>query len=303
MVEVQPTSLDGTAAGAPRREAMASQDDQRYCADQVRLHDYDHYLCALFAPEDARTALFALHAFNIEVARTREVVTEALLGRIRLQWWRDTLDSVYAGGAPRHQVVQPLAAAIHRFSLSRRHFDGLLDGREQDLEDEPPSSLAALVEYAEATSASMTALALEVLDVSHPRAQAAGRHIGIAWALTGLLRALPFHAAQRRLYLPADRLAGAGVNAEDIFAGRRPSALKVVVAGVAAEARRQLRQARALRVGIPRLALPALLPATLIDGYLTRIARYRYDVFNPKIDLPPLSRQLRLAWKGSLRRF
>ena len=43
----------------------------------------------LFAPAEHRGALFALYAFNLEVARVREVVREPLAGEIRLQWWRD----------------------------------------------------------------------------------------------------------------------------------------------------------------------------------------------------------------------
>ncbi len=198
-------------------------------------------------------------------------------------------------------MVQPLAEAVARFDLPHAPFHALLEARGFDLQDEPPADLAALERYAEATSASLTRLVLHCLGVTQPRALQAGRHIGIAWALTGLLRAVPFHAAQRRLFLPLDRLQAAGLTPDDVFERRKP--LAVVVAGIASEARRHLRQARRLRVGIPRLALPALLPATLLDGYLSRLARYRYDVYHPKTDLPPLARQLRLAWKASIKRF
>jgi len=44
-----------------------------------------------------------------------------------------------------------------------------------------------------------------------------GTPSGSAWALTGLLRAVPFHARQRRLYLPADRLEEAGVRVGRLF--------------------------------------------------------------------------------------
>ena len=286
--------------GAVRRDML---DDDRYCVEQARQRDYDRYLCALFAPEEARLGIFALLAFNAEVARTRELVSEPLLGQLRLRWWRDALDGIYGGTPMRHQVVQPLARAVQRFALPRGPFDALLDGRELDLQDEPPGDLAALERYAEATSASLTQLILNCLEARQPRTAQAGRHVGIAWALTGLLRAVPFHSSQRRLFLPLDRLEAAGLTPDDVCERRKPKALAVVVAGIAAEARRHLREARRLRVGIKRRALPALLPATLLDGYLARLARYRYDVYHPKTDLPPLARQLRLAWKASIRRF
>jgi phytoene/squalene synthetase len=49
------------------------------CADQVRRQDRDRYLTALFAPAERREDLFALYAFNLEVAKTAEVVSEAIM--------------------------------------------------------------------------------------------------------------------------------------------------------------------------------------------------------------------------------
>ncbi len=283
--------------------AQGLEEWNRLCAEQVRQQDYDHYLCGLFAPEEARAGLYALYAFNAEIARTPEIVSEPLLGRIRVQWWRDAIEGAFAGGGPHHQVVQALSDAIRRFSLAREPFDRVLGAREGDVENETIADYPALESYAAATAGSLTALSLACLGATDPLSLQAGQHVGIAYALAGLLRAVPFHAAQRRLYLPLDRLKAAGVSVDGLFAGARQAALPVVVAGIAAEARRHLRLARRQRLGISRLALPALLPATLLDGYLSRLGRQKYDVYSPKIDLPPLARQLRLAWKASIRRF
>src|SRR5579872_6213314 len=96
----------------------------------VREHDRDRYQTALFAPADRRAALFALYAFNYEVARVRESVTQPMLGQIRLQWWREAVEAAFAGAPPRHhEVAGPLAAAIGEFGLTRRHFDRLIDAR------------------------------------------------------------------------------------------------------------------------------------------------------------------------------
>src|SRR5215813_7687641 len=107
--------------------------DAAYCLDQVRRFDRDRYLTALFAAPPARADLMALYAFNLEVAKTRETVREPLMGLMRLQWWRDCIAEIYAGGASRHQVAQPLAGAIHRHGLERTLFDRLIDAREADL--------------------------------------------------------------------------------------------------------------------------------------------------------------------------
>src|SRR5438874_6276930 len=130
----------------------------------VRQHDRDRYQTTLFAPAERHEALLALYAFNYEIARVRETVSEPMLGQIRLQWWREVLDAAYAGAPPRqHEVVLPLTAAIHEFGLNRELFDRLIDTRERDLADEPPASLAALEDYAEGSSAPLVALALQAL--------------------------------------------------------------------------------------------------------------------------------------------
>lgn len=248
--------------------------------DIVRRHDRERFLTALFAPEDRREALFALYAFNHEVAKTREVVTEPMLGRIRLQWWRETIEGIYAGAQGGHEVAEALAAAVSRHGLGQAHFETLLDAREYDLEPEPPATLAALEGYAEGTSGELVLLALEALGT--PEAAEAGRHVGIAYALSGLLRAVPFHARAGRSYLPAE------------FGDERRA-----VEAVAAAARRHLLAAR--EAGAPRAALPALLPAPIAERFLDRIAAAGYDPFAPALvrtDGFTAARLAFAAWRG-----
>jgi NADH dehydrogenase [ubiquinone] 1 alpha subcomplex assembly factor 6 len=264
----------------------------------VRQHDRDRFLTTLFAPAAERHALLALYAFNHEVAKTREVVSEPMLGRIRLQWWRDSLDQIYAGApARRHEVVGPLAAAIERRALTRGHFDALIDARERDLEDAPPETLAALEAYAESSSAPLVLLALEALGERSDAARAAGRAVGIAYALTGLLRAVPFHARAKRLYLPRALCASAGLEIDrGLFELRPTPALPQVVAPVAARAAFHLAQAHALARRVPRAALPALLPAVLARADLARLNRAGYDPFAPLVAAPDPRRAWRLAF-------
>src|SRR5215510_12653272 len=89
----------------------------------VRRHDRDRFQTALFAPAGRREALFALYAFNYEVARVRETVSEPMLGQIRLQWWRDSIVAAYDGGPVRHHiVVEALTRVIRACALTRTHF-------------------------------------------------------------------------------------------------------------------------------------------------------------------------------------
>jgi phytoene synthase len=264
---------------------MAAETDLTPVARLVRRHDRDRFVTALFAPAERRQDLFALYAFNYEVAKTREVVTEPMLGRIRLQWWRDSIDAIYAGRpVRRHEVVEPLAETIRRRDLTRYHFDRLIDAREADLDDEPPPNLAALEAYAMDTSARLVWLALEALGLRDGPAVEAGRDVGLAYALVGLLRAVPFHARARRLFLPADLVAAAGPQVHKaLFELKSSPGLARAVEPVAAAAQRHLAAARSLRSQVPRAALPALLPGVIAGTWLERLARVGYDVLDPRL--------------------
>src|SRR5437870_4187177 len=130
----------------PARDRRSARTDRLSpVAALVRRHDRDRYQTALFAPADRREALFALYAFNYEIARVRELVSQPMLGQIRLQWWREAVAAAFAAAPPRqHEVAGPLAAVIADHRLARSHFDRMIDTRERDLAEEPPATLAHL---------------------------------------------------------------------------------------------------------------------------------------------------------------
>jgi phytoene synthase len=49
-----------------------------FCAELVRNHDFESYATTLFAPLRCRRALLALYAFNVEIVRVREQITQAI---------------------------------------------------------------------------------------------------------------------------------------------------------------------------------------------------------------------------------
>lgn len=264
----------------------------QWCADAVRRHDRERWLTALFAPEPARRRLMALYAFNLEVARARESVSQPTLGLMRLQWWRDALDGIAAGTPRAHPVVQALA----EFPPDRPAVDRLLAARELDMQDRPIGDLTALEDYAAATSAGLQHLALDALEVDQPDCRTAAGHVGSAWAMVGLLRAVPFHAARGRLYLPLSLLAQCSAAPETVLAGRFDAGVGRAVEQVAATAAAHLDAARRMRVS--RAAAPALLVATLAQRHLKRLRHAGFDPFRLVGGTGP-GDLVRLAWQAS----
>ncbi|GAB4167248.1 MAG: phytoene/squalene synthase family protein [Thalassobaculales bacterium] len=252
------------------------------CGDQLRAHDRERFLMSLFAPAAVRARLWAIYAFNDEVARLREQVREPLLGHIRLQWWRESLEGAAAGRPRRHPVVEGLALAIAEAGLPLAPFEAVLAAREQDLEPVPPADLAAFDAYAEGTGGAIEGLAALAMGLP----EAAGRAAGRAYAMAGLLRAVPHHAARRRLHLPADRMAAHGVSARALLELRPEPGLRALVSELAG------------RVD----ATGSLPPAVLARGHLARLRRSGHDPFDARNALPLPLAPLRLWWASLGRR-
>lgn len=288
--------LNYRTSPTPRANPLNSVDEQTaHCLSEARAHDHDRYLCALFAPRHVRPVLLALTAFNVEVARVAEAVSEPMLGEIRLQWWRETIAELYDGKTRDHPVARALAPAIERGLLSRQRFERIIEARIADLGAAAPADLAALETLARATAAELHHLWREALGETGDGATRAVEHVGAAFAMVGLMRATPFHAARGRLYLPADLVRDARLDVNDVLAGRFTPTLARVVLSVLDRADGHLREARGLRRQVPRRALPALLPATLAAMYLRRLRRAGGNPFADGLTIGPLRRQLRLT--------
>ncbi len=281
-----------------KTEAAGVSEGTASLAARVRRQDPDRYLTTLFAPAGRRPALFALIAFNYEIARIREAVTQPLLGQVRLQWWREALAQIHAGSPPAHEVARALAAAVTEAGLDRERLERMLDAREVDLAPKPPARIEDLLSYASESSGTLVELMLQALGVGGEAVEQAGRSVGTAYALVGLARAIPFHARVRRAYIPEHLLVEHGLDLEDLFRGQPSPGLAGAVGEIARLARLHLVEARELGRSAPRRAAPALLAATVTESYLGRLERVGYDVFHPSVAQRPPGLVWRLAAKA-----
>ena len=274
-----------------------------YCAAEVRRLDRERYLAALFAPAPRREALFALYAFNLEVAKTAEIVSEPMLGAIRLQWWREAIDGIYAGTVREHPVATALAAAVAAHGLDRARLQAIVDGRAADLDPEPPPDMGALEAYVAATAVPLVELACQALGTAADETMAAARAAGLGLGLAGVVRAIPFHARQRRLYVPAALLDEAGVAPAALFDRAPPAAFALAVAPIAGRARERIAAARSGRRRVPRAARAAFLPLAPAEAWLGRLAANGHDAFDPRLAPSPLAAPLSILLAALGRRY
>lgn len=252
-----------------------------YCGNLVRQQDPDRFLLSLFAPIRARPALWALYAFNYEIAKTREVVTETATGLIRLTWWREAIAEIYSGTPVRqHEVVMALAEAIHAYDLPQEKFDALVYAREFDVEDRAPATLEGLFHYADYTTTPLSELSLMVSGQGLEYV----REASIRYAVTGLLRAVPYMTQQRRCYLPDDVMAAHGASAQRLFDFNERDKLPDVVRDIV----------HALPVASASSSKHLHKMNKITDLYLAQIERAGFDVFDKAMATPPRFMGLRL---------
>jgi phytoene synthase len=286
---------------------MSLEADYAACRALVRAEDRDRYLSTLFAPADKRKHLFALYAFNVEIARIPELVREPMMGEVRLQWWRDALDGVAAGDVARNPVANALLETVKGFDLPKNYLHELIDARAFDFSGEPMQTLAQLETYLDSTATSLTRLAMQLLNgVETQDTSAAAKHCSRAYAATVLLRSFAPHAARGRIFLPpADVLVRHGSSVAEAVSGAATESLRAALREMRDLARFDGMEARKHFGTVPRSTLPAFLPGALVQPYLDRMEKPDYDPLRTRIDIPPwqkpwlLWRAAKLSFRGA----
>ena len=246
------------------------------CAALVQRGDPDRFMAVMAAPVAARAPLFALYAFNLEVARAPWVTQEAMIAEMRLQWWRDTVAALAEPGPVRaHEVVAPLAEVVRGQRLPLAVMDRMIEARRWDIYREPFQDRAAFDSYLEDTGAGLMWLAASALGAP-PEAEPAARAAGWAAGLAAFLRAVPELEAR----------------------GRRPLAdtRTEAVAGLARDGLARLAQARRARGRVPPGTGAAFLSGWQTEALLRQVLADPRRVADGTLGLSEFARRGRLAW-------
>jgi 15-cis-phytoene synthase len=272
-------------------EADGEMASAAFCAGLVRSHDFGRYASTLFVPPTERRGLLALYAFKVEVSRVRDVVSQALPGEIRLQWWRDMLAGPGHGGVEGNPVAAELRRAIGHWGLLVERLSRLIDEHQFDLYNDPMPSLAALEGYANDTSAALFALAAQIMGPPSAAVDHLARHAGLAQGFVQVISALPRDATRRQLFVPLQLLEASGSSLDEVFAGKQTAQMRAALDALMGEARLHLQTAIALLANIPRSIRPAFLPLVLVRSELARMSRADTDPF-----VPHVTSRLRTLW-------
>ena len=191
-----------------------------------------------------------------------------LLGDIRLQWWRDAVSGLGKGNMLDHPVVVALNDVIPRYQLDPAIFQQMIDTRARDLDPCPFETTAELLSYAEGTGGRVNSLIFTILGFTSAEGEAAARKTGSAYALSGIIRAIPHHAQQDLLLIPTDILASEGLAPDTAFMSGNEDAFYRAVRQILEAAKQEQFAARKLMKSRPGAEKSAHRISALTSLYL-----------------------------------
>lgn len=281
-----------------------------HCVQQVRSYDYHHYLCLLELPQNMRRAAFALRAFNVETARAMDVASDPRIGLMRLVWWQEAIDKIYANKLIEHPTARALASVVSENKISKSWLKRSVEARINDgkrEETDVPESIEELEKYAEDTVSTLLYMTLQAGGIRSVDADHAASHVGKASGLSLLLKALPYHASRNRhfSYIPTKVAEKHGLlvkerGRSEISLDSREG-LSDAVYEMASVANSHLLKARELASSVPAEARKVLLPGFPAQVLLDTLSKVHFDVFDPRLargvlGISPLWYQLKLKW-------
>ncbi|MEO1312153.1 MAG: squalene/phytoene synthase family protein [Pseudomonadota bacterium] len=273
---------------------MQSQ-DETYALDAVRARNQERALAFAFAPAARRRALFAVAAFDTELEKTAETVSEPMLGQIRLAWWREAVAEISEGDAPRrHPVVAELAAVAGRTTALRARLEGLIDARERELDPARFQTRADLRAHLADIGAGWAQTVSRVCDAVDASAGVDALGEAAAWARE--LERVGARLAGGVCLLPAEDLAAAGLSRDGLLEERGVDALPELIRSLAeTEGRDAVARARSIGATPPALS-PLAAGAASAAIAIDRLAAGRSP------DAPVLRRlaMVRAAARGGL---
>ena len=243
------------------------------CAARVEQGDPARFRAAMAAPVDARRVLFPLYALNVEVARAPWVTQEPMIAEMRLQWWRDALEEIGAGGpVRRHEIVDALANILD--PMGAKELDRLVAARRWDVYTDAFEDQGHLEQYISDTSGALMWTAARLLGDAD---RATVEDFAFATGVANLLRAVPELQARGRKPLVDGTTQGVRVLVEEAL----------------------MRHARAVsnRRKISASAAPALLSGWLAKPTLSKAQRTPETVIDGLPEVSPF-RLPRVAMTG-----
>ena len=229
------------------RLASEPAETVRECRREFEEVARSFWLIPELIPSPARDHIGLLYCFCRRLDDAVDEASDAEQARAALARWRDEV----AGRAPPRPLVAAFVAAAPRSGMPLECVAHLFDGMELDLGLVRIADDDELLRYAYRVSAAVGLMLAPLLGVRGADAEARVVDLGIALQISNILIGVCSDAERGRVYLPATRLAAAGLGADDVLAAPGDPRLLPVLADLAALAHRYYRSALTGAAAVP----------------------------------------------------
>ncbi|XP_075220235.1 NADH dehydrogenase (ubiquinone) complex I, assembly factor 6 homolog sicily isoform X2 [Lycorma delicatula] len=274
-----------------RNKTDISTSPANYCVDLVRKFDYENFLCTLLLTSESRSLAFAVRAFNVEVAKVQDQVSQEQIAQMRLKFWLETVENLF-----KDQNIKDK-------KLSKNHLKSLVQSRMTPVSSSTFKNLEDMEKYAENSVSPVYYLILQGSGYGSVHTDHAASHLGKSQGLVNILRSIPYNLGRRTVTLPQDLLLKHNLPQEKILRGKNDSNLKEVIFEIASRAKQHLEKARSLKKSCPKEASTLFLPAVCINAYLERLRKIDFDIFNEKLRKRNNVLHIQLYWNKLLSKY
>jgi len=269
-----------------------------YAASCVKKGDYGRYLCTLFAPAGKRHVLFTLYAYYQELAYIPQTVTEPMMGYIRLQWWRETIEQIETRRVEDHPLLEGLKTLVVSYPEMRDALLAMITAREQEIASEGFATMEALEVHLSATAAAVLQCAVDVIGDADAHVKEAYHSLGTAYGFMRYIDAIPFQLAAGQMPVPNALLATVGCDEAQLFSEEVKVYLPKVVALLVVQTEEHLQAFNAHRLSSDGKQYASLwLQAEVVQRSLQRLMSAQMDLFHPHLKREVKWLPLLLWWK------
>ncbi|MCD6675312.1 MAG: presqualene diphosphate synthase HpnD [Burkholderiaceae bacterium] len=267
-----------------------------YCRERAASSGSSFYYSFAFLSTQRRRAITALYAFCREVDDVVDDSTDDSLARVRLDWWREEVERLYAG-QPQHPVTRALAPHLSDYALERARLLEIIDGMQMDLEQNRYLDFEGLRLYCHRVAGVVGMLAANIFGARRESTSRYAEELGVALQLTNIIRDVGEDARRNRIYLPIEDLQRFGVAAHEILAIRPSERFVELMRFQATRAREcHARALSLLEADERRAQRPGVMMAAIYFTLLDEIERDGFRVLTHRTSLTPV-RKMWIAWR------
>lgn len=150
------------------------------CAQIVHDSDNERFLDIMAMPLAFRPQVFACYALHYEIAKIPYVTKEPMLAMMRMQWWRDALESTQGGVTENHPIIIALAHDMNAHTLAQ--CDRMMTARHWDIEQDHFDSFDAQAQYISDSFGALYNLIGQITNLDPTTCERYGNIIGL-WRL------------------------------------------------------------------------------------------------------------------------